>query len=747
MLQGEDGASAAVGYASNDEHLFDALRRIDHLLHLAVLRLRTARGREPHEFQGLYIPDDEVDEILHGRRPVAPGFVPSGDPHGSLAADMADMADREAHRVAASARQGVDLRLITIATTFGLSALDTDALLLCLAPELDLRYERLYAYLQDDVTKRRPTVDLVLNLLSTSQGAKLTARKRFTADAPLMAHGLLELVDDPAQHKPPLLARYLTVETSIVDELLGGAAVDARIAPYAAWACPELGWDDLVLAPAVRDRLTAVARCLRRGAAELLVHLQGPAGVGKLTAVKAMCAHTERPLLVVSADELVAADRATFMQVVRLAARAATLRGAALYWDGVDELSPPEKRALRVALLAPPAPRPCITFLAGSSSWPVEEAPLWMSGVHVRFNPPGLADRRLLWRQALDRTDVSAAGIDLTHLAGTFSLTGGQIGSAVAAARAAALLRDPADSTVTGPDLDAAARQQSGAGLAGLALRLDSRPVWTDLVLPAEPMQQLRDVCDAARYRALVFDEWGFGRKLVLGKGLNVIFAGPSGTGKTMAAQAISGELGLDLYKIDLSLVVSKYIGETEKHLAKVFADAERGSLILFFDEADALFGQRSEVRDAHDRYANIEVSYLLQKLEDHDGIVILATNLRKNMDEAFVRRMQFAVDFPFPAEPDRRRIWENIWPSDTRLATDLDLDLLARRFELTGGNIRNIAVAAAFHAASEGSPVTMAHLLRATRREYQKLGRVTSETEFAVRGDEMALTRDTGAA
>jgi SpoVK/Ycf46/Vps4 family AAA+-type ATPase len=331
-------------------------------------------------------------------------------------------------------------------------------------------------------------------------------------------------------------------------------------------------------------------------------------------------------------------------------------------------------------------------------------------------------------------------------VAGTFTLTGGQIGSALAAARGLAFLRDEADGTVTAPDLDAAARWQSGAGLAGLALRLESRPAWADLVLPAEPMEQLRDVCEAARYRALVFDEWGFGRKLALGKGLNVLFAGPSGTGKTMAAQAISGELSLDLYKIDLSLVVSKYIGETEKYLARIFADAEAGSLILFFDEADALFGQRSEVRDAHDRYANIEVSYLLQKLEEHDGIVILATNLRKNMDEAFVRRMQFAVDFPFPAERERRRIWENIWPSEACLAPDLDPGRLARRFELTGGNIRNIAVAAAFHAASEGSPVTMAHLLRATRREYQKLGRVTSEEEFAACGEEVTLTRDPGA-
>jgi SpoVK/Ycf46/Vps4 family AAA+-type ATPase len=229
-----------------------------------------------------------------------------------------------------------------------------------------------------------------------------------------------------------------------------------------------------------------------------------------------------------------------------------------------------------------------------------------------------------------------------------------------------------------------------------------------------------------------VYDEWGFDRKLSLGKGLNVLFAGPSGTGKTMAAEVLAGELGLDLYKIDLSTVVSKYIGDTEKNLARIFAEAATSNAILFFDEADALFGKRSEVKDAHDRYANIEIGYLLQRMEEYEGVVILATNLRKNMDEAFVRRMHFTVEFPFPNAQDRRRIWAHIWPEATPRSAELDADVLARRFELAGGNIRNIALAAAFLAASDGGVVTMAHLLHATRREYQKMGKIVTDGEFA---------------
>jgi SpoVK/Ycf46/Vps4 family AAA+-type ATPase len=193
----------------------------------------------------------------------------------------------------------------------------------------------------------------------------------------------------------------------------------------------------------------------------------------------------------------------------------------------------------------------------------------------------------------------------------------------------------------------------------------------------------------------------------------------------------MAGELGLDLYKIDLSTVVSKYIGETEKNLARIFAEAETSNAILFFDEADALFGKRSEVRDSHDRYANIEIGYLLQKMEEYEGVVILATNLRKNMDDAFVRRMHFTIEFPFPTEQDRRRIWEVIWPQETPRSPDLDLDFMARRFEIAGGNIRNIALASAFLAAADGGIVNMGHLIRATRREYQKMGKVVTEGEF----------------
>jgi SpoVK/Ycf46/Vps4 family AAA+-type ATPase len=216
-----------------------------------------------------------------------------------------------------------------------------------------------------------------------------------------------------------------------------------------------------------------------------------------------------------------------------------------------------------------------------------------------------------------------------------------------------------------------------------------------------------------------------------VGKGVNMLFAGPSGTGKTMAAGILARELGLDLYKIDLSSVVSKYIGETEKNLSRIFQEAQHSDSILFFDEADALFGKRSEVKDAHDRYANIEIAYLLQRMDEYDGVVILATNLRNNIDEAFTRRMHATIDFLFPDEDYRRRIFEGIFPKQAPLSPNIDFAFLARQFKLTGGNIKNVALHAAFLAAEDGKVIGMTQLMRATKREFQKMGRLCSKADF----------------
>lgn len=278
-------------------------------------------------------------------------------------------------------------------------------------------------------------------------------------------------------------------------------------------------------------------------------------------------------------------------------------------------------------------------------------------------------------------------------------------------------------------DPAAAVRRLASGHLNDLAIRVQPRRGWDDLVLPADQRNQLRELTARYRSRDRVFDEWSF--DAIPSAGIVAVFAGPSGTGKTLAAEVVAGALGLDMYKIDLSAVVSKYIGETEKNLERIFRAASAGNVVLFFDEADALFGKRSEVGDAHDRYANIEVSYLLQRLETYDGLVILATNLQRNMDQAFLRRIHVAATFPLPDEEARRQIWRLSLSREAPLADDIDIDFLARQFDIPGGAIRNAAMTGAFLAADGGVPIAMEHLIRGLFREFQKLGRLQTAADF----------------
>jgi SpoVK/Ycf46/Vps4 family AAA+-type ATPase len=347
----------------------------------------------------------------------------------------------------------------------------------------------------------------------------------------------------------------------------------------------------------------------------------------------------------------------------------------------------------------------------------------------VRLPDPDFEVRRSLWEQGLADRPQAAELAD--RLAAKFRLDAEQIAGALNLARGAALWRSPRDPAVSPEDLFAAARAQSTPILSTLARKITPHFGWDDIILPEDTLAHLQEMCAYVEHHHVVYKRWGFDRKLALGKGLMALFAGEAGTGKTMAADIMAGALGLDLYKIDLSGVVSKYIGETEKNLNRIFNEAESSNAILFFDEADALFGKRSEVRDAHDRYANIETAYLLQKMEEYEGVVILATNLKMNLDEAFMRRMHFVVEFPLPEEDDRLRIWRGAFPAEVPLAPDVDLAFLARRFKISGGNIRNIVLSAAFLAAADGQVVTMPHLLQATRREFQKIGRMVTAADF----------------
>jgi hypothetical protein len=405
---------------------------------------------------------------------------------------------------------------------------------------------------------------------------------------------------------------------------------------------------------------------------------------------------------------------------LHLALRDARMTSAIAHLAGLDACL--EDGYLPQGLLAEMFNHPDLVITSGRAKWQFkgdkrDRAILWQEFPALSFT-----QQRALWRFFLGEPGEDEKW-DSAALASQFHLQGGQIRDAVALARDIA--RQRGNGGLLEEDLLAAARMQSSSRLDELAHQVASRYQWADLVLPPDQLAILKEVVTMVRARPKVLEEWGVGKKLASSTAVTVLFAGEPGTGKTMAAGVIASELGLELYKIDLSSLVSKYIGETEKNLEVLFKEAEQSNAILFFDEADAVFGKRSGIRDAHDRYANIGVSYLLQRMEAYDGVTILATNLRANLDEAFTRRLQFVVDFPFPDEAARLRIWETLFPPEIPRADDVDLAFLAQRFKLAGGSIRNIIVNAAFKAAEEGDQLAMEHLLHAARRELQKMGRL----------------------
>jgi len=724
-------------YETSLQHILAELERLDLLLRVQVWRARQEHG-EAGELAAFYIPETEADEFLDKAigAPTWAGVTLPPELRETAQARLDQLSLHIAQHTAENLREGVPLRLADLARTFDLTAFDLDVILLCLAPELDRGYERLYAYLHDDVTRRQPTVELALNLLCPDLDTKVAARAHFTAAGPLLRYHLVQLCEEAGQHSTSLLGSSMRLEPRVVRFLLGNDAVDDRLQRCARMVAPAVSLEDLVFPEAFQRQLSQLAGHIRNARApdaKPVLYFQGPGGVGKRTAAAACCRKLDRQLLIVAGKRVAASNAGEFATLTRLIEREARLQGSLIYWEDFDTLLADEDDARLAALFSILEALPGPAFLSGSATWEPAGASPGLSFLRLPFPPPGPDQRLRLWRAALDTAAASFldSGSDLADVAAKFRLSGGQIRDAAATARSLALARAPAGPQITAADLHAACRLHSNRKLAELAVPVIPRYTWDDIVLPDEQMAQLREIYDQVRHRALVYEAWGFDGKLATGKGLSVLFAGPSGTGKTMAADVLANVLGLDLYRIDLSTVVSKYIGETEKNLARIFAEAMTSNAILFFDEADALFGKRTQVRDAHDRYANVEISYLLQKMDEYAGMVVLATNLRKNMDEAFVRRLHATVEFPVPGEAERRRIWGQVWPAATPRDPGLDTEFLARRIEVTGGSIRNIALAGAFLAAADGGVVTMTHLLHATRREYQKMGKVLTGSEL----------------
>ncbi|AJE82665.1 ATPase AAA [Streptomyces albus] len=647
--------------------------------------------------RGLYLSEEAVHHLLHrtdgsgaAQGPTAPpssGRV-AAPPSGDRPAVPPD-GDHPAVGGNSAAPEGSSPDpLSALAARNGLTERDTAVLLVALAPDLDRSFEPLYGYLNDDVSRRRATIGLALDLLGVP-AYEAGARARFHPSAPLRALGLLE-VEEPER---PFLSRSLRVPDRLLGHLLGDDTPDPELRGHL-HPLPEP--PSLEEAPDGAEFVARLAERLRQGPLFGYVreHREG-GGVAALTS----------------------ALRAAGLSALRFSGPQervpALLREARLTGQAVVLTELPEQPGALVHQLGAAGD---VTVLLAD---PRPYDPHWSSYDPLVLQAPRLrAGGAASWAAALGS---AAEGFDLASAVAPYRLGGERVRRAAEAARALAAFEG---APLGAEHIRLAARQQSASGLEQHARRIRPAVGWPDLVLPEKPLAQLRELALRARHRDRVLGDWRLSAGGGRGRGVLGLFAGESGTGKTLSAEVVAADLGLDLYVVQLSSIVDKYVGETEKNLERVFSEADRTDAVLLFDEADAVFGKRSEVKDAHDRYANLESAYLLQRLESFDGIALLTTNLRANIDEAFTRRLDSVVDFPFPDPEQRLALWRYSLSAVPR-AEGVDPAPQAREFELSGGSIRSAVVTAAYLAAGRGELLGDADLWEGARREYRKAGRL----------------------
>jgi hypothetical protein len=709
-------AAVTAKSAHDDANWVDALIvELDRRIGFLITKMRDS-GANP-ALKHLVVTDAEVDHLLDDRNAQDESVY-----SGSLLLLLEEFSQAR-------------IKIGELSRLFALNAFEIESLLVCIAPDIDRRFDRLIAYVNDDLTKSRPSIDTLLRLLA-APSEQLQFQRYFLSDSPLFRLGLL-LCDD---RKPPRSATF-RVADGVVRYLLDYEGLDERIARL------QMDRDTPALArllwrsrPAISDVATYLASIFEasgdaptESGSGTIVGLCGRAGSGRAYALDTACQCARTGRIDIDARKF----KAFSSEIAELTT--ATLRDAHLHRKVVAIhhadvlLNDAELQSECCGAI-----RNWLRRFGGCLVLSSEERlpyPLWFpTAATIELDMPalGIAEREIAWTQAISQTMRWQPEECLTlasALASKFRLTEGEIAAALRQAKAPLSASGDADER-TGILHDVVGRS-AAPRLHRLTDAVVTKHSIKDLVLSEDRMALIDDIVRRVQHRRTVLEDWCFDDVSSRGKGLIALFHGASGTGKTMAADAVAHTLHMRMFRIDLAGVVSKYIGETEKNLRTIFDEADRMDSVLFFDEADALFGKRSEVKDAHDRYANIEINYLLQRVENFSGIAILATNKRDHIDEAFLRRIHISLEFPMPQAPERLRLWRQSFPSNAPLATDIDWEFLARRFEFAGGTIRNAALSAAYLAADADGEIGMREIVNAVRIEIVKAGRRMPHEEF----------------
>ena len=702
------------------EHLCAELELLNACL-LREVQSRTKKNTQLDMLQGLVLNEQDVVEIL--TQPL--NHATPANPNSEELTSQGSQADR------------ANTSLSYITKLFHLDRTEQLCLLLCLAPEIDSRYAKVFAFLQDDVTRKQPSIELALKLFCKDTEESLLKRRLFSSGSSLFSNRLLQLAQ-PSEKQLPLPQRSLKIDDRIAAFLLQTPHLDECLLNWVELIAPA---SEQIHAPLPEEIVEKTLRLVENSltgqeiSARPLIHLYGRQGSGRRALAMMASRHAGLPLLIADARRIPNSEMPEADYLWRLC-REALLLPAMILVEHFDELLHENKHRDLSSLIETSRYLSPITFLSGSGPWKPDSSEHFCLSLECPV--PDATTRIDFWREHLQNDGAEFAASDLVELSSKFRFTAGQINQTVKTAQHRLYWESQSTHGLTPTQINEAARIIATPSLTGLGRKIETHFTWDDIVLPESQLTQLKEIASHAKRAQVIFESWGFGRNYSYGRGIAALFEGQSGTGKTMAASIIGRALSLDVYQIDLSSVVSKYIGETEKNLSRIFAEAQDSNAVLFFDEADALFGKRSEVKDAHDRYANIETAYLLQRMEEYSGIVILATNMKQNLDEAFVRRMRFIIHFPFPNDDDRERIWQKVFPENAPMGDDVNFRWLSRKLKITGGNIKNISLRAAFLALEKNEPIGMNSLIEAARRENEKIGKVDGLADFRGMGKEV---------
>ncbi|MFT5431189.1 MAG: SpoVK/Ycf46/Vps4 family AAA+-type ATPase [Myxococcota bacterium] len=683
----------------------------------------------------------EMELRFYQRYGIPEHQVPDGDYSAVLEPLRQQMASVE-HRLSAlrqdAKTQSRRLPFDVVVERYGLDSLEERVLMLALSPMLDASFRKRIARYKDNILLDYCDVDLCLGVLFDSRRERLAALPYFGETGRLARHRLVKLVVPKDANTDQLLAHELKVPGRLVNFVLGHTDMDQTLTPYARLVRPTVEREHVVLPEsqvtdvlniaeqyggALRHKTDLMINRLGPANRGAVIQFVGPSGLGKTLMARAVATHLGTRTLEVDCGKL-AGEEQRFKAVIEDLFWQARMADAVLVLDSCDAVMAAKNPRL-VALYEQFEQWEGVCILITVDKERLDPGAERFVIYEFVFEPPEEDERRELWRLHLPDSPAAADDVDLDFLANQYEVTGTQIRNASVVAANMAFADSPDAPLMTADHLRRAAHTQMRASMSQYAKKSKAKISLDDLILADEQKVEIQSILDAAKSRIFVMTKWGFGRKLSTGKGLVIMFSGEPGTGKTLCAEIMANQLDYELYQVSIPQVMSKYIGETEKNISQIFASAKANHAMLLFDEADSLFANRVKVESSVDKFSNMETNLLLQEIERFEGIIILTTNLDKQIDKAFERRIQFKVRFPFPEAESRAAIWRHLFPKDCPIADDMDWDLIGKSFEISGGHIKNAVLRSAYRAAVTGGVVDMETIRFAAEQECRQAGKL----------------------